>query len=115
MLLYGRVHLRTRLNLPSENDPIAALGGSEEIHSVLSLLAIGVATCPARRGGFCFIGETMTRVYRISEGPDVGDILDSVEALQASARDHGPGRYDVDEHSRDRTLDRTCRIGRGAG
>jgi hypothetical protein len=41
----------------------------------------------------------MSGVFRISKGQDVGDILDSVEALPAFARDHGPGRYDVDEHS----------------
>ena len=43
----------------------------------------------------------MTRGFRISKCPDVGDILDSVEALTAVARDHGPGRYDVDERSLD--------------
>ncbi len=43
----------------------------------------------------------MTHVYRISKGPDVGDILDSIESLEAFARNHGPGRYDVDEHSLD--------------
>jgi hypothetical protein len=43
----------------------------------------------------------MTHDFRISNAPDVGDILDSVEALTAFARDHGPGRYDVDEHSLD--------------
>ncbi len=41
----------------------------------------------------------MTHIYRISKGPDVGDILDSVEAIQAFARDHGPGRYDVSVRS----------------
>jgi hypothetical protein len=39
----------------------------------------------------------MTHVYRISKGPDVGDILDSIESLELFARDHGPGRYHVDE------------------
>ena len=43
----------------------------------------------------------MTRVYRISKCPDVGNILDSIESLQAFARTQGPGRYDVDEHSLD--------------
>jgi hypothetical protein len=43
----------------------------------------------------------MTDVYRISKGPDVGNILDSIESLEAFARDHGPGRYDVDQHSLD--------------
>ena len=28
-------------------------------------------------------------------------ILDSIESLEAFAREHGPGRYDVDEHSLD--------------
>jgi hypothetical protein len=48
------------------------------------------------------LGDTIPRCFRISKGSDVGDILDSVEALPAFARDHGPGRYDVDEHSLDR-------------
>ena len=41
----------------------------------------------------------MTHDHRISKGPDVGDFPVSLEALQAFARHHGPGRYDVDEHS----------------
>jgi hypothetical protein len=43
----------------------------------------------------------MTHVYRISNSPDIGDIVDTVEAIEAFARDHGPGRYHVDEHSLD--------------
>jgi hypothetical protein len=43
----------------------------------------------------------MTRCFRISKGPNVGDVLDSIELLEAFARAHGPGRYDVDEHSLD--------------
>jgi hypothetical protein len=43
----------------------------------------------------------MTRVYRISKFPVVGDILDSVESLEAFARNHDPVGYDVDEHSLD--------------
>jgi hypothetical protein len=43
----------------------------------------------------------MTCCFRISKGPVVGDILDSIEAVETFARDHGPGRYDVDEHSLD--------------
>jgi hypothetical protein len=31
----------------------------------------------------------------------MGAFVDSVESLEAFARDHGPGRYDVDEHSLD--------------
>jgi hypothetical protein len=41
----------------------------------------------------------MARVYRISKSPNVDDILESVESPEKSARHHGPGRYDVDEHS----------------
>jgi hypothetical protein len=43
----------------------------------------------------------MTHVYRISIGPNVGHILDSIESLESFARDHGPGRYHVDDHSLD--------------
>jgi hypothetical protein len=43
----------------------------------------------------------MTHVYRISKGRDVGDIVDSVEALEPFARSHGNGRYEVDELSLD--------------
>ncbi len=43
----------------------------------------------------------MTRRSRISKAQDVGDIVDSLEALTSFARDHGPRRYDVDEHSLD--------------
>jgi hypothetical protein len=43
----------------------------------------------------------MTHVYRVFKGPNVGDILDSIESLEAFARGHGPGRYNVDEHSFD--------------
>jgi hypothetical protein len=43
----------------------------------------------------------MTHVFRISKGPDVGDVVDSVEDIEALARDHGPSRYYVDEHSHD--------------
>jgi hypothetical protein len=50
---------------------------------------------------FTAAGKTMARRLRIARGPDVGDILDSIESLEAFARNHGPGRYDVDEHSLD--------------
>jgi hypothetical protein len=39
----------------------------------------------------------MTHVYRISKGTVDGDILDSIESLEAFARSHGPGRYHVGE------------------
>jgi hypothetical protein len=38
----------------------------------------------------------MTRCFRL-EGADVGDVVHTVEALATFARDHGPGRHDVDE------------------
>jgi hypothetical protein len=41
----------------------------------------------------------MIHVYRITNGPEVGDLVDSIEALEAFAREHGPWRYNVDEHS----------------
>ncbi len=43
----------------------------------------------------------MSKVHRITKSPEVGDILNSVESLVAFARERGPGRYDVDEHSLD--------------
>ena len=45
------------------------------------------------------LGETVTHIYRTTKSPEVGDIVDSVEALESFAREHGPGRYDVDEHA----------------
>ena len=47
------------------------------------------------------LGDAMTRCFRISKCPDVGDILDSVQSFAALARRHGPCRYDVDDHSLD--------------
>jgi len=43
----------------------------------------------------------MTHVYRITKGPNVGELVDSIESVEAFARQHGPDRYDVDEHSLD--------------
>jgi hypothetical protein len=43
----------------------------------------------------------MSHIYRITKSPDVCDLVDSTEALEAFAREHGPGRYQVDEHSLD--------------
>jgi hypothetical protein len=43
----------------------------------------------------------MTRCFCISNGSDVGDLFDSVESLEAFARDRVPDRYEVDEHSRE--------------
>jgi hypothetical protein len=41
----------------------------------------------------------MSCVYRVSKSPDVGEVVDSVPAVEAFAREHGPGRYHVDEHA----------------
>jgi hypothetical protein len=35
-------------------------------------------------------GKKMTRVFRISKGPDVGDVVDSIEALAADGRSLDP-------------------------
>jgi hypothetical protein len=43
----------------------------------------------------------LRRAVRISKGPDVGDLVDSVESVEAFAREHGLSRYDVDENSLD--------------
>jgi hypothetical protein len=43
----------------------------------------------------------MTHVFRITKDPDIGDLVDSQEALERFARQYGPGRYDVNEHSLD--------------
>ncbi|MGO9468101.1 MAG: hypothetical protein ACLQVF_28545 [Isosphaeraceae bacterium] len=43
----------------------------------------------------------MPHIYRITKSPAVGDVVDSVDALEAFAREHAPGRFDVDEHSLD--------------
>jgi hypothetical protein len=37
--------------------------------------------------------------FCISKGSRVDDSLDSTQSLETFARDHGPGRYDVDERS----------------
>jgi hypothetical protein len=58
------------------------------------------STTLAKPGSFdTLLGDTMTHVYRISKGPEFGNIPDSIDSLEAFARDHGPGRYVVDEHS----------------
>jgi hypothetical protein len=43
----------------------------------------------------------MSRVYRISKGPNFGEIVDSLEDLEECARQNGHGRYHVDEISSD--------------
>jgi hypothetical protein len=43
----------------------------------------------------------MPHIYRITKSPEVGDVVDSVDALKSFAREHGSGRYVVDEHSFD--------------
>ena len=42
-------------------------------------------------------GKTMAHVHRISKGPELRLILNSVEAFSVRRR-HGPGSYDVGEH-----------------
>jgi hypothetical protein len=49
--------------------------------------------------GPALLRKAMTHVYRVAKGASVGDILDSIESLETFAHNHGPGRYDVDEHS----------------
>jgi hypothetical protein len=39
----------------------------------------------------------MPHVHSISTRPNVGDILESIESLEAFAHNHGPGRYHVEE------------------
>jgi hypothetical protein len=41
----------------------------------------------------------MTHVYRISKVHDVGALINSIEAVESFARQHGRGRYHLDEHS----------------
>jgi hypothetical protein len=40
----------------------------------------------------------MTTVYRITKSPQLGELVDSTDALEAFARAHGPGRYHAEEH-----------------
>jgi hypothetical protein len=41
----------------------------------------------------------MSFVYRVTKSPRVGEVVDSISAVEAFGRDHGPGRYHVDEHA----------------
>jgi len=41
----------------------------------------------------------MTHVYRITKSPVVGALVNFGEELELFARENGPGRYHVDEHS----------------
>jgi hypothetical protein len=43
----------------------------------------------------------MTHVYLVSRGPDVGELVDSIEAVKSFARKNGAGRYQVDQISSD--------------
>ena len=43
----------------------------------------------------------MPGVFRIFKAADVGAIVDSEEEMKAFARQHGPGRYRVDQHTLD--------------
>jgi hypothetical protein len=46
-----------------------------------------------------FIGDRMAHVYRITKGAEIGQLVESREALVAFGRENGPGLYQVDEHS----------------
>jgi hypothetical protein len=57
--------------------------------------------------------ETMTHVYRISKGLDVGDIVDPTEFVEAFSRDNVPGRYEYIDRLRkglDRNEDSDLRV-----
>jgi hypothetical protein len=41
----------------------------------------------------------MDSAYRVSKSPEVGDVVDSSPAVEAFARENGPGRYYVDENA----------------
>ena len=43
----------------------------------------------------------MPHIYRITNGPDLGDIVQAVDDLKAFARAHGPGCYHIDEITSD--------------
>ncbi|MGO9919582.1 MAG: hypothetical protein ACLQIB_33405 [Isosphaeraceae bacterium] len=43
----------------------------------------------------------MPHIYSIAKSPEVGDIVESLDELEPFAREHDPGRYNVDEHSLD--------------
>jgi hypothetical protein len=43
----------------------------------------------------------MSQACRITKNPGVGELVDSIKAAEPFARNHGPARYDVDEHSLD--------------
>jgi hypothetical protein len=55
----------------------------------------------ARRTCVCFTNNTVTNIHPCSKAYDIGEIPDSFESLEAFVRDHGPGRFDVDEHPLD--------------
>ncbi len=59
-------------------------------------------------------GDTATRCPCTSKRPAVGEIVHSVEAHSAFARDHGAGRYDVNEHPSTGFKHRRSRRGREA-
>jgi hypothetical protein len=56
---------------------------------------------PGRKTGGTTKWGFVIQIYRITKSPEVGDIVDSVDALESFAQEHGPGRYDFDEHSLD--------------
>jgi hypothetical protein len=61
---------------------------------------------------FTIAETTVPPRLRIVRGPDIRYILDSIGSLDPFAREHGPGRYDVDEHSLDPFPGTNCPQGR---
>jgi hypothetical protein len=47
--------------------------------------------------GLAYGDHSMVRVYRVSKGQEVGEVVDTIKAVEAFARDNGPGRYHVDK------------------
>jgi hypothetical protein len=41
----------------------------------------------------------MIRVYRVSKSPEIGEVVDSIPAVETYVRETGIGRYQVDEHA----------------
>ncbi len=56
----------------------------------------------------------MATVYRVTKVLDVSQLVDSVDAIEAFAREHGPGRYVVDEHTSE-PLPRSTPVARAWG
>jgi hypothetical protein len=71
---------------------------------VLATTQLGTITEPDRYGASCIISDPTTHVYRISKSPDVGDTVDSIDAIEAFVHDRGRGRYHVDKIRRQQQM-----------